>query len=237
MHESVPKTRNGFFVWLVGYILILWPCTGILALCLRTFFIQGNKKCRERDQMNRECGWMGSCVSWSETISHSRPCVLAHCRDEANTLHFANPPWLWDSFYPRNSWSNVPTHPIHPILLPTTFFLCPWMNKVNKGKRFADIEEVTKKTPESLKYSTLKEFQNCFQQWKRRLDRCNTWQMKFRPDNLDKCKIMSLPPLNPPSYTTTQPITTHLTEYTHTQIPRTPLDIRLETQHTHKEHN
>lgn len=46
------------------------------------------------------------------------------------------------------------------------------MKKVLKGKRFADVEEVKKKTTESLKAITSQEFQNSFQQWKTRLDKC-----------------------------------------------------------------
>ena len=45
------------------------------------------------------------------------------------------------------------------------------MKKVLKGKRFADVEEVKKKTTESLKTITSQEFQNCFQQWKTRLNK------------------------------------------------------------------
>jgi hypothetical protein len=34
------------------------------------------------------------------------------------------------------------------------------------------VEEVKKKTTEALKGITLKEFQDCFEKWKTRLDRC-----------------------------------------------------------------
>jgi len=43
---------------------------------------------------------------------------------------------------------------------------------VLRGKRFADVEEVKKKTTEALKGITLKEFQDCFKKLKTRLDRC-----------------------------------------------------------------
>ena len=48
------------------------------------------------------------------------------------------------------------------------------MKKVLKGKRFEDVEEVKKKTTEALKGISSQEFQDCFEQWKRRLNRCIT---------------------------------------------------------------
>jgi hypothetical protein len=44
------------------------------------------------------------------------------------------------------------------------------MEKVLKGKRFADVEEAKKKTTEALKGITLQESQDCFEKWKTRLD-------------------------------------------------------------------
>jgi hypothetical protein len=43
---------------------------------------------------------------------------------------------------------------------------------VLNGKCFADVEEVKKKTTEALKCITLQEFQDCFEKWTTRLDRC-----------------------------------------------------------------
>ena len=46
------------------------------------------------------------------------------------------------------------------------------MKRDLKGKRFADIEEVKQKTLEALKGIGDKEFQRCFEQWNKRLDKC-----------------------------------------------------------------
>lgn len=46
------------------------------------------------------------------------------------------------------------------------------MKEVLKGKRFADVEEVKKKTTEASNGISLEEFQSCFVQWKTRLERC-----------------------------------------------------------------
>ena len=53
-----------------------------------------------------------------------------------------------------------------------TFFLFPWMKKVLEGKCFADVEEVRPKKVEALKGIKTHEFENCFEQWKKRLGRC-----------------------------------------------------------------
>ena len=75
-------------------------------------------------------------------------------------------------FLTKNGMTPLTHPPYSPDLAPCDFFLFPRMKKALKGKRFADIEEVQKKTTESLKAITSQEFQNCFQQWKTRLDKC-----------------------------------------------------------------
>jgi len=75
-------------------------------------------------------------------------------------------------FLTKNSMTQLLHPPYSPDLAPCDFFLFPRMKKVLKGKRFADVEEVKKKTTEALKGITLQEFQDCFEKWKTRLDRC-----------------------------------------------------------------
>jgi hypothetical protein len=75
-------------------------------------------------------------------------------------------------FLTKNGMTQLLQPPYSPDLAPCEFFLFPLMKKVLKGKRFADVEEVKKKTTEALKGITLKEFQDCFEKWKTRLDRC-----------------------------------------------------------------
>ena len=45
------------------------------------------------------------------------------------------------------------------------------MKRDLKGKRFQNVEEVREKTTEALKAITFQEFQNCFEQWKKRWDK------------------------------------------------------------------
>lgn len=41
-----------------------------------------------------------------------------------------------------------------------------------KGKRFATVEEVKQKSLEVIKKIPISDFQNCFEQWKDRLQKC-----------------------------------------------------------------
>ena len=46
------------------------------------------------------------------------------------------------------------------------------MKNILKGKGFADVEEVKPKMAEALKGVKIDEFKNCFEQWKKHLNRC-----------------------------------------------------------------
>ncbi|KOC59385.1 hypothetical protein WH47_11896, partial [Habropoda laboriosa] len=52
------------------------------------------------------------------------------------------------------------------------FFLFPRMKRDMKGKHFADVAEVKKKTTETLSSITKDEFKQCFEKWNKRLDKC-----------------------------------------------------------------
>ena len=57
----------------------------------------------------------------------------------------------------------------HPKSL---YFLLPWMKKALKGNCFADMEEAKQKTAKALKGIKINKFKNCFEQWKKGLNRC-----------------------------------------------------------------
>jgi len=69
--------------------------------------------------------------------------------------------------------------PYSPDLAPSDFFLFPRMKRDLKGKHFQNVEEVRKKTTETLKAITLQEFQNCSEQWKKRWDNCTDCQGEY----------------------------------------------------------
>jgi hypothetical protein len=53
------------------------------------------------------------------------------------------------------------------------------MKKDLKGKRFQNVEEVREKMTEVLKSIALQEFQNCFEQWTKRWDKCTDSQGEY----------------------------------------------------------
>ena len=74
-------------------------------------------------------------------------------------------------FLTKNSMTLLPYSPYSPDLAPSNFFWFPQMKRVLKGKCFANEEEVKQKPEEALKGIKI-EFKNCYEQWKKSLDRC-----------------------------------------------------------------
>jgi hypothetical protein len=75
-------------------------------------------------------------------------------------------------FLSKNNMTVRPHPPYSPDLAPCNFFLLPCMKGQVKGKGFADVSEVKKKTLEVLNNISTEEFQKCFQQWEKRLYKC-----------------------------------------------------------------
>jgi len=67
-------------------------------------------------------------------------------------------------FLTKNKMTAIPHPPCSPEVAPCDFFLFPRMKGQMKGKRFADVSEVKKKTLEVLNNIITEEFQKCFQQ-------------------------------------------------------------------------
>ncbi|KAG5329384.1 MOS1T transposase, partial [Acromyrmex heyeri] len=59
-----------------------------------------------------------------------------------------------------------------PDLAPCDFFLFPKIKSALKGTRFESMEEVKRKSAELLNALTKEDFQHCFDQWKKRMERC-----------------------------------------------------------------
>jgi len=92
--------------------------------------------------------------------SASRQCSRPHSIEFAAVSHEK-----------RDDNSFAPPPPYTPGRAPRGFFLFPKKKKALKGKRFQNVEEEREKTTETLKAITLQEFQNCFEQWKKRWDK------------------------------------------------------------------
>ena len=75
-------------------------------------------------------------------------------------------------FLTKNSMTSLPHPPYLPYPTRATVFFFPWMKKVLKGKRFADVEEVKQNMTEALKGITIDQFKNCLEQQEKRLNRC-----------------------------------------------------------------
>ena len=77
------------------------------------------------------------------------------------------------TFMARNGMAVLPHPPYSPDVAPSDFFfLFPRMKRNLKGKHFADVEEVKRKTTEALANIKEDEFKNCFEQWYKRKDKC-----------------------------------------------------------------
>jgi len=66
----------------------------------------------------------------------------------------------------------IPHPPYSPDFAPCNIFLFPRMKCQMKGKHFADVREVKKKTLEVLNNISTEEFQKCFQQWEKHRYKC-----------------------------------------------------------------
>jgi len=69
-------------------------------------------------------------------------------------------------------WTVDPNPPYSPELAPCDFLLFWTMKKTLKGRRFATTEEVKTASQEALNNIKLQQFQKCFTQWEKRLDKC-----------------------------------------------------------------
>ena len=75
-------------------------------------------------------------------------------------------------FLVKNKIVVIPHPPHSPDLTPCDFFLFPKMKLKLKGRRFDTIMEIQVEMQKVLHTLTEKEFQEAFQKWRRRWDRC-----------------------------------------------------------------
>ena len=96
-------------------------------------------------------------------------------------MYLPIPCWVFSIFLTKNDMSPMSHPPYSPDLAPSN---CPPqpIKKVLKGRWFADMEEIKKKS-EALKSIKIDEFKNCFEQWKKCLDGwvcCIKWRVFWR---------------------------------------------------------
>jgi hypothetical protein len=91
-------------------------------------------------------------------------------------LHHDNAPahasLLIRSYLARHQTSVVP-HPSYSAdIVPADFFQFPKLKTTLKGRRFQTIEEIKENAIRELRVITERAFQEAFQQWKKRWERC-----------------------------------------------------------------
>jgi len=91
-------------------------------------------------------------------------------------LHYDNAPGraslLIRSYLAKHQTSIVPRSPYSSDLAPADFFLFPKLKTTLKRRRFQTIEEIQENAIRELRAITESAFQEAFQQWKQRWERC-----------------------------------------------------------------
>jgi len=71
-------------------------------------------------------------------------------------------------------------HPAYsPDLAPSDFFLFPKIEEILKGRHFDDIDDIRIHIKAALKAIPQNQFQNCFEGWTRRRNRCIASQGEY----------------------------------------------------------
>jgi len=76
------------------------------------------------------------------------------------------------SYLAKHQTSVVPHPPCSPDLAPADFFLFPKLKPTLKGRRFQTIGEIQENATREPRAITENAFQEAFQQWKKRWERC-----------------------------------------------------------------
>ena len=118
-------------------------------------------------------------VSWSscqrissEELKMKRAAAKVGSGGFTKTKRQRTKPWVWNNFYPKTAWPSFSTRHIHLISLRATSFYSPEWKKSSKENVLRTWKRWKKKTTKALRGIILQEFQDCFEKWKTRLDRC-----------------------------------------------------------------
>ena len=91
-------------------------------------------------------------------------------------LHHDNAPdhasLLIPEFLKKHETTVVPQPPYSPNLAPEDFFFFPKLKSSLKGRRFQTVEEIKENSIRDLRAIPQNTFQDAFQNWKKRLERC-----------------------------------------------------------------
>ena len=104
-----------------------------------------------------------------EAMCRKRPEL---CENQTWMLHHDNASLFIRSYLAKHQTSVVPHPPYSPDLAPADFFLFPKLKTTLKWHRFQTIEEIKGNAIRELRAITESAFQEAFQQWKKRWERC-----------------------------------------------------------------
>jgi transposase len=108
-----------------------------------------------------------------EAIRKKRPELW---KDNSWFLHHDNAPshtaLVLRDHFAKNSTHIVPQPPYSPDLAPCDFWLFPKLKRPLRGHRFDSIEEIQAESEKALKTIPEIDFNNCFEDWKKRWHRC-----------------------------------------------------------------
>ena len=108
-----------------------------------------------------------------EKVRRHRPQLW---REQTWLLHHDNAPShtsvLTHQFLAKNKIAVISHPPYSSDLAPCNFFLSPKMKLKLKGRRFDTIEEIQAESQRVLDTPTENDFQEAFQKWRRRWNRC-----------------------------------------------------------------
>ncbi|CAI6376783.1 unnamed protein product [Macrosiphum euphorbiae] len=108
-----------------------------------------------------------------EAIRKKRPDLW---KNNSWLLHHDNAPahssLLVRNFLAKNNTVVMPQPPYSPDMAPCDFFLFPKLKRPMKGRRFSSIEEIKAESLRVLKDMPKSEYQECFEDWKKRWHKC-----------------------------------------------------------------
>ena len=128
--------------------------------------------CVPRGQMVNKQLYQEILARLRETVRRKRPELW---ENRTWMLHHDNAPAhasLLIRSYLAKQTPVVPHPPYSPDLAPADFFLFPKHKTTLKGRRFQTIEEIQENATIELRVITSSAFQEAFQKWKKRWERC-----------------------------------------------------------------
>jgi len=125
------------------------------------YYLEVMKRLRDRVRKKRPDLWQNQ--SW----------VLHHDNAPSHTAIIVK------QFLARTSTTVIEHPPYSPDLAPCDFYLFPKIKEKLKGHHFQTLETIKESTAQALSEVTSEQFDECFEGWKRRMEKCITAQGEY----------------------------------------------------------